>query len=80
MLLEEITGSNFSILGSKFPTPKALYKQSNRIVIKSNKYIYFFVAKLSPVGFIFPKAIVSCIIYFTSDLGGEALELPLPWW
>lgn len=58
----------------------ALYKQADQIVEKWSKRITNFIPKIILITFIFPKAMQSYFVYFTTDLGAKAFELPIPVW
>lgn len=65
---------------SENPTSKAVYQHANHLVEKLSRIGYFLIAIVSPVCIVFPKAIVSYFMYFATDLGIEAFELPLFYW
>lgn len=44
---------------------------------KWSKIIYFVTVKLSPICMIVPKAVICLFLYYTTDLGPAALELPI---
>lgn len=68
------------ISGSENAKSKAMYDEVNRQVEKWCEIGYFVTVILSPLSFILPKFTVSVFAYFTTDLGNEALVLPLPTW
>lgn len=59
---------------------KMIFKRINRQIEKWCGIVYFVVAKMTPIFWISPKLIYSLIVYFTTDLGNEAFELPYPEW
>lgn len=68
------------VLGLKYPQSKALYEKTDQLIERISKIIQFVMVYVSVPGFILPKAIFSLFIYSTTDLGPDALELPLPAW
>lgn len=68
------------ILGSKNPPSKVLYDKTNGKIEKWSKILYFLMVKLTPMSWLLPKVIISLFLYFTTDLGNDALELPSPMW
>lgn len=58
----------------------AIYVEINERVEKICEIIYFIVAKMTPACVVFPKFFGCLLVYFTTDLGSEALVLPLPMW
>lgn len=75
-----IMESNKQISESENPTSKAIYKGSNRLVEKLSRIVHFAIAIVSPVCMVLPKAVASYLIYFFTNLGNEAFELPLFYW
>lgn len=65
---------------SKNPTSKAIYKRTGRLVEKLTRIIHFAIAIVSPVCYIFPKTFITYFMFFATDLGNEAFELPLFYW
>lgn len=59
---------------------KIIYEKTNKTAEKLCKIIYFICAKVSIPGSVLPKALACFFIYFTTDLGNEAFELPMPLW
>lgn len=59
---------------------KPLYMKTHRIVEKFSKIMKFVIVDVTVPGFIIPKAIFSFYVYFTTDLGADAFELPVPTW
>lgn len=67
-------------LGHDYPASMALYTKTNEKVEKVTELIYLVVVKVTPVCVVFPKFLASLNLYLTTDLGNDALELPLPMW
>lgn len=67
-------------IGLKYSKSKKMYEKTNRLVEKWCKIAYFVIVKMSVPGFILPKALVSLFIYYTTDSGPDAFELPIPVW
>lgn len=57
-----------------------MYTESNRLIEKWIPIFHFAMGKVTPVSFILPIFSHSIFIYFTSNLGNDCLELPLPIW
>lgn len=66
--------------GSKKPESEAIHVETNRIAEKWCEIGHFAIAKVTPICLIFPKIIISYVIYFTTNAGNEAFELPLLFW
>lgn len=69
-----------TFLESKNSSSKAIYDKTDRLVEKCSEIIHFAIAKLTSICWIFPKVIISCLKYFTTDLGNAAFELQLYYW
>lgn len=66
--------------GQEYPESKAIYEQTNQRIEKYSEIIYVVVVKVTPVCFVVPKCMGSLLMYFLTDLGSEALKLPIPMW
>ena len=62
------------------PESKAMYSEIDHQIEKWSQIVYIVIAKITPVCFISPIFIYSLVIYFTTDLGNDAFELPLTVW
>lgn len=72
---------NFLLEGSsKSAVSQAIYEKTNRFVEILSGTIYAIGLKLLLPIFVMPKAILSYFIYFTTDAGRAAFELPIPAW
>lgn len=67
-------------LGLKTPKSKAIFEKTNQLVEKYSKIGLFVIKNVIVPCFIFPKAIVSFFIYFTTNLGNDAFYLPASIW
>lgn len=68
-------------IGMKYPRSKVMCEKTNRLAEKISKLIQFVIVDVSVVGFVLPIGIYSYFIYFTTELGADAFELPIPsWW
>lgn len=67
-------------LGLGDPTSKTICEKTNKLVEKWCKIGFFVLKYVISSCFIFPKAIISFLIYFTTDLGNDSFDLPLPMW
>lgn len=56
------------------------YEETNKQTEKWSKIIYFGLVKVTPICWMLPTFIISCRNYVTTDLGNDALEMPLPIW
>lgn len=68
------------ISGLGNPTSTAIYTKVNQKIEKWTKTIHLFMVEVTAVLFIFPKLIMSYVLYYTTDTGGESFELPFPMW
>ena len=66
--------------GLKYPASKVMHEEANDFVEKLSEIICFIMIKLGVPTFILPKVIYSFFVYFTTDAGGDAFELPYPVW
>lgn len=62
------------------PASRAIHERTNQLIDKLCKIAYFAAMKLGVPGFVLPKAIISYFIYFTTDAGGAAFDLPFQAW
>ena len=69
-----------NLSGSDNPTSKALFEKTDRHVEQWSEIGYLLIAKMTPAYWIFPWAIISYFVYFTTNLGNEAFELPVLLW
>lgn len=59
---------------------KVIYKRASRLVEQLSRIVFFAIAIVSPVCYIFPRAAFSYYMYLTTNLGNEVFELPLFYW
>ena len=57
-----------------------MYEKTDRLVEKISKIIEILIVYVSPPSFVLPNAVYSYFVYFTTDLGPDAFELPFPTW
>lgn len=67
-------------LESENCTSKVIYDRASRLVEMLSRIIHIVAATISPVCYIFPRTILSYFLYFATDSGNEAFELPLLYW
>lgn len=67
------------ILGMKCPESRSIYDEIIKLAEKWSKIMTFLAKLAAPCG-VLSRVIPSYIIYFTTDLGNEAFELPVPMW
>lgn len=77
-LLRKITRHQ-SCAGLKYPASKKIYMDTLRKIERYCKLITTIVFA-TQLGFVLPKAVHCFYIYFTTDAGPNAFELPLPTW
>lgn len=71
----------FFFQGSQNPASNVIYIEVVDRVEKWSRFIHFVMLKVSIPCFVLPKYIVCFYLYFTTDMGNDAFELPLPiWW
>lgn len=68
----------FFSIGLMNPTLKTIYRKTNEEIKKVHKILNFALVKSTPVCVTIPVFIASFVAYFTTDLGTEAFELPIP--
>lgn len=71
--------NNF-MAGLKSPTSKSIYMEANIFVEKWSSIIYVLFTKASVPIMILPLLILSYFLYFTTDLGRNAFQLPFVIW
>lgn len=59
---------------------KAMYKNMNCRIEKCSRTTYFFIAQVTPILWVGPTFVHSIFAYFSTNLGNDALELPLLEW
>lgn len=59
---------------------QAIYEKTNQQVEKWCKIGYILMAKITPMGWILPKVIINYSVYFCTNAGNEAFDLPLLMW
>lgn len=76
--LSNCKNSNFS--GMKTPAQRSMYEEPNRVAEKWSKLGFIGFAIITPIMFVFPKAIFVYFIYYTTDAGRDAFDLPFLMW
>lgn len=72
--------SPFSSGSNDNPASRAIHAETNQLGEKFSKIFYFAATKLAVPGLLLPKAMLSYFIYFTTDAGRAAFDLPFPAW
>lgn len=67
-------------LGIIYPASMEMHSKTNQLVEQLTEILFLFLTRVAAPGFIMPKFLTSFFIYFTTDDGNEAFELPLPMW
>lgn len=71
---------NMHVSGLKYPASRKIYEKIDPKVEKWCKIIFFMNMKVCfPIG-MSSEFIYSFILYFTTDLGNDAFQVPLPFW
>lgn len=68
------------LLGLEHETATAIYEQTNRRVEKVADIFFVGFVKVLPTCVFLATFLLSFIKYFTTDLGGDAFELPVLGW
>lgn len=79
-IIDRTTRNACVFVGLQDPVVKAMYIENNQFMEKVGKISFTVLVKLSPICFVFPKAILCYWIYFTSDLGNATFDLPYVMW
>lgn len=66
--------------GWQYPGSAKIYIKTHGLVEKLCKIMYFVIVNVTVPGFILPKAFICFVVYFTTNSGSDAFELPLPIW
>lgn len=64
----------------KTPTLRSMYEETNRVVEKWSKLAFLAFARLTPIAFVFSKAALIYLIYYVTDAGSDAFDLPYSMW
>lgn len=62
------------------PTSKAIYDEIDGKLEFWVKMLDLLVVNVMPVGITFPMLIISYFVYYTTDLGADAFQLPFYAW
>lgn len=63
-----------------YPKSSTLIDEADRITEKLSEIVYFVIVKVTTVCAVLLKPTFVFFIYFTTDLGRDAFELPGPLW
>lgn len=72
--------TTYIISGIKYPASKQMIEKTNQLVEKSCKTAYFIIVQVGVPSIILPRVVVSYFVFFTTDAGREAFELPFQAW
>lgn len=64
----------------KYSASKSIFRRANQLAEKLNKIIFIVLVKLTPACGAGPWVAWTFFIYFTTDLGADAFQLPFPMW
>lgn len=70
----------FIFQGLQNEASKAIYVEVNDRIEKWSQIVHFVLVNVSIPFLILPKYLVSFYLYYTTDMGNDAFELPLPMW
>lgn len=59
---------------------KGKYEKTNQEIEKWSEIVYFLTVKVTVICLILPRFMVSNFLYFTTNLGADAFELPIITW
>lgn len=69
----------FLIPALKYSASKSIFNEAKQLADKLNEILFFLLVQITPAcGF--PWVIYTFFMYFVTDLGSDAFELPLPMW
>lgn len=61
-------------------TSKAIYYESNQLVEKLCRVLFFLFVNVFAPGLMLPKVVLSFFLYFNTDSRADAFDLPFPMW
>lgn len=70
----------FHFVGLAYPVSKTIYTKTSAKIQKVAKILKLGIVEVTPFVVNVPPFVGGLIAYFTTDLGADALELPLPMW
>lgn len=70
----------FVFLALKFSVSKSIFNEAVRLEHKLSRILFVLVVKMTPPCGALPFLVYSYFIYFTTDLGRDAFQLPAPTW
>lgn len=76
----DLCSLNNIISGSENEASKVIYTKVNSKLVKWSEWFYFANMKVTLPAFTFPNLIKSFFIYFTTDVGADAFQLPFYAW
>lgn len=71
---------DYAFIGLKFGYSKSIYERTNEATEKICKIMQIIIIHIAVPGFVLPKAFYCFFLYFATDLGPDAFELPFPTW
>lgn len=69
-----------TVIGLENPPSKAICEKTNELVENLSKVVIFACKYGLGPCIVTPKVIVSFFMYFTTDAGNDAFDLPIPMW
>lgn len=70
----------FHFVGTVNAISKTIYTGTDKKLQHVSKIMDFVIIKVTPICVTVPMFVVSMVKYFTTDLGGEAFDLPFHQW
>lgn len=67
-----------NFVGLVHPVSKAVYVEIDEKLEKCYKILDIIITKVIPIGGVVSKFIACFVVYFTTDSGNNAFELPIP--
>lgn len=68
------------LTGSRSQTAKAIYTETSQTTEKWTQRAFILMTIVTPVCLTLPLTLVDFFIYFTTDLGREAFDMPFSTW
>lgn len=68
------------VLGLENPTSKVIYVETDQRVEKICQILDVVMVHVLPQCLIWPTFVMSFVIYFTTNFGSDAFQLPIPLW
>lgn len=71
----------FRFLALKYAPSRSIFSRTNRLIEKLSEITVLVIVKVTPISGYLPWFVYTFFVYFTTDLGNAAFDLPFPiWW